>query len=407
MYFKNLLCFSVCVSACIRVCVCVCAHNRTCDTSVPDNKLTKSGSLLHPSRQPCSPVMRVILVKPTNATQRLDSTGEVVNDGDRERLTLRATPPPPPKPSEGECRQRLGAAAEVSLPLEESSLCCGFPPLKAKSNGICPTGVPDGRPPPKSRNLTLSELSDRDWLLLHNQVSGGGEVSSSCQSLGCCVGQLSSHEGCVCSCPRAHQQPEASSLHSKRDSVRDRLSNLTKRRSLSSSPYTQGSPQSSRISTSYKVLVPEPSAIKPCENLLQPCNLYKLKESGHGTLFNIPLDSTDPTQKPRGDAQPIAPADFNWTELFGTEPILVQQYPRQDSHDPLGKASKDASVVHNCCHFPHNPLPPTAQRRPSPPASDRSVQSLTSSLYSSLQNQDLLEELKRQCKVSKEYQGMM
>ncbi|XP_056894834.1 small conductance calcium-activated potassium channel protein 1b [Takifugu flavidus] len=340
--------------------------------------------------------MRVILVKPTNATRRLDSTGEVVNDGDRERLTSRATPPPPPKPSEGECRQRLDAAAEAPLPSEGSSLCCGFPPLKAKSNGICPTGASDGTPPPKSRNLTLSELSDHDWLLLHSQVGGGGEGSSSCQSLGSCVGQLNSHEGCVCSCPRSHQQPEASSLRSKRDSVRDRLSNLTGRRSLLSSPYAQGSPQSSRISTSHKVLVQEPSANYPCENLLQPCNLYKLKESGHGTLFNIPLDSTDPTQKPRGDPLPIAPADFNWTELFGTEPILVQQ--RQDSHDPLCKASKDPSIVHNCCHLPHNPLPPTTQRKPSPPASVRSVQSLSSSLYSSLQNQDLLEEIKRQCK---------
>lgn len=350
--------------------------------------------------------MRVILVKPTNATRCLDSTGEVINDGDRERLTSRATPPPT-KRSEVECRQHLDAAAEVSLPSEESSLCCGFPPLKAKSNGICPTGVSDRRPPPRSRNLTLSELTDRDWLLLHSQVSGGGEVSSSCQGSGSCVGQPDSKEGCVCSCPRSHQQPEASSLRAKRDSVRDGLPNLTKRRSLSSSPYTQGSPQSSRISNSHKVLVQEPSANYPCENLLQPCNLYKLKESGHGTLFNIPLDSTDPTQKPREDPQPIAPADFNWTELFGTEPILVQQRPRQDSHDPPCKASKDPSIIHKCCHLPQNPLPPTTRRKPSPPASDRSVQSLSSSLYSSLQNQDLLEEIKRQCKVSKEYQSMI
>lgn len=371
----------VCVSVC--VCLCVCALPRTCDTSVPDNKQTKSISLLHPPGLPCRPVMRVILVKPTNATRRLDSTGEVLNDGQRERLTSEATPPPA-QPSEGECRQHL----EASGPSEESSLCCAFPPLRGKSNGMCP----------------VSEMSDRDWLLLYSQVSVGGEVPSSPLSSGSCVGQPISNERCVCSCPRGRHQPEASSLRSKGDSVRDRHSNLTKRTSLSSSPYSQVSPQSSQISNSHRVLVQEPAATYPCENLLQPCNHYKLKESGHPALFNIPLDSTDPTQKPREDPRPTAAADVNWTELFGTEPILVQQRPKQESRDLPCKASKDPSIILNCRHLPHNPLT-TAQRKPSPPASDRSIQSLSSSQYSSLQNQDLLEEIKRQCKVSIENQS--
>lgn len=389
-------CVSLCV--CLCLCVCVCALPRTCDTSVPDNKQTKSISLLHPPGLPCRPIMRVILVKPTNATRRLDSTGEVLNDGERERLTSEATPPPA-QPSEGECRQH----SEASCPSEESSLCCAFPPLRGKSNGICPVGVSDGRPPPKSRNLTLSEMSDRDWLLLYSQVSVGGEVPSSPQSSGSCVGQPNSNERCLCSCPHDRQQPEAPSLRSKGDSVRDRLSNLAKRTSLSSSPYSQVSPQSSQISNSHRVLVQEPAATYPCENLLQPCNHYKLKESGHPAIFNIPLDSTDLTQKTREDPRPAAAADFNWTELFGTEPILVKQRPKQDSRDPPCRASKDPSIILNCRRLPHNPLT-TAQRKPSPPASDRSVQSLSSSQYSSLQNQDLLEEIKRQCKVSIEHQ---
>lgn len=354
-----------------------------------------------PNLFPCSlcPVgpaaaMRVILVKPTNATRRLDSTGEVLNDGDRERLTSGAAPPPT-RPSEGECRQRLGA--EVSFPPEETSLCCGFPPLKVKSNGIYPAGVPDGTPP-KSRNLSLLELSDQDWLLLHSQASSRGELSSPSQSPDGCLGQPNSNDRRFCSCPHSRRHPKASSSPSKRDSVRDCLCNLTKRRSHSSSPYVQVFPPSNRVSSSHRVLVQEPAANSHRDRLPQPCDLFKPKESGCAPLFNIPLDSIDPTQKPPEDPQPSA--DFNWTELFGTEPILVQQRPKPDSHDPASKASRDPSIILNRHHLPHYPLT-AAQREPSPSASNRSVQSLSSSQYSSFQTQDLLEEIKRRYKVRK------
>lgn len=339
--------------------------------------------------------MRVILVKPTNATRRLDSTGEVLNDGDRERLTSGAAPPPT-NPSEDECRQRLDA--EASLPEEETSLCCGFPPLKVKSNGIYPAGVSDGAPPPKSRNLSLSELSDQDWLLLHSRVGSRGELSSSSQSAGGCVGQANSNDSCFCSCPQSRQHPQAASSPSKRVSVRDRLSHLTKRRSHSSSPYIQVFPQSNRVSNSHKVLEQEPAANHHGDNQLQPSDLFKPKGSGRAALFNIPLDTIEPTHKPPEHPPPTAAARFNWTELFGTEPILVQQRPKQESRDPTSKASQDPSVVLSCRHLPHNPLT-SAQREPSPPASARSVCSLSSSQYSSFQTQDLLEELKRQYKV--------
>lgn len=334
----------------------------------------------------------MILVKPTNATRRLDSTGEVLNNGDRERLTSGATPPPT-KASEASERQRSGA--EASFPSEETSLCCGFP---LKSNGIYPVGVSDGpAAAPKSRNLSLSELSDQDWLLLHSQVSSRGELSSSPQSPGGCEGQPSSNHRCFCSCPHSRQHPEASSSPSRRGSVRDRLSNLTKRRSNSSSPYIQVFPRSNRVSSSRRALLQEAAANHRCDNLPQPCELLKLKESGCAALFNIPLDSTDPTQRP-AEAQPSATADFNWTELFGTEPILVQQRPKRDAHGPTSEASRDPSVILSCRHLPHKP-PSSAQRGTSPSASSRSVQSLSSSQLSSFQTQDFLEEIKRRYQV--------
>lgn len=338
----------------------------------------------------------MILVKPTNATRRLDSTGEVLNDGDHERLISGATPPPTKAP-EGQGRQRLGA--EASFPPGETSLCCGFPPLKVKSNGIYPVAVSDGPPPEtKNRNLSLSELSDRDWLLLRSQVGSGEELSSSSQSPGGCEGQPGSNHRCFCSCTHSRQQPEASSSPSTRGSVRDCLSNLTKRRSNSSSPCLQGFPQSNRVSNSRRALVQEAAVSYRCHNLLQPCELFKLQESGRAASFNIPLDSTEPTQRPAERPQPSAAADFNWTELFGTEPILVQQRPKRDAHDPTSKASQDPSIILSCRHLPHKP-PSSAQRGTSPSASSRSVQSLSSSQYSSFQTQDLLEEIKRQYKV--------
>lgn len=340
--------------------------------------------------------MRVILVKPTNATRRLDSTGEVLNDGDRGRLTSGATPPPT-KASEGQGRQRLGA--EASFPSGETSLCCGFPPLKVKSNGIYPVGVSDGPPPEtKDRKLSLSELSDQDWLLLHSQVSSGGELSSPSQSPGGCEGQPGSNHRGFCGCPHSRQHPpEASSSPSTRGSVPDCLSNLTKRRSNSSSPYLQAFPPSKRFSNSRRALAQEAAVSYRCHNLLQPCELFKRKESGRAASFNIPLDSTEPTQRPAERPRPSAAADFNWTELFGTEPILVQQRPKRDAHDPTSKASQDPSIILSCRHLPHKPLS-SAQRGTSPSASSRSVQSLSSSQCSSFQTQELLE-IKRQYKV--------
>lgn len=366
------MCVCVCKPACTHVAHLFQTNNQT-------NLFLCSICLVSPAV-----TMRLILVKPTNATRRLDSTGEVLNDGDHEHLTLGATPPPT-KTSEGE------------FPSEDTSLCCRFPPHKQKSNGIYPVGVSDGTLLPKSRNLSLSELSNQDWLLLHSQVSSRGELSSSSQSPGNCMGQDNSNDKCFCSC----QHPKASSSPSKRNSVRDRLSNLTKRRSHSSLPYIQVFPQSNRVSNSHKVLVQEPTANHHCDVLLQPCDLFKLKESGRAALFNIPLDSINPTHKPQEHCQPLAAADFSWTELFGTKPILVQQRPKQDSHDPTSKDSQDPSIILSCHHLPRNPLTP-AQGEPSPPASDRSVQSLSGSQDSSFQTQDLLEEIKRQYKVRNE-----
>lgn len=371
------------------------------------------------SCQPCSDAMRLILVKPTNATRRLDSTGEGFHDGDHERCTS-GGPSPPTKSPERTCKQYSDTSLEASFSPPETSLCCVSSPLHERSNGISPPRVSAQISPLKTRNLTLSQLSDQEWLLLCGQVSSIGGDTPASESARSCVSHLNHSDRCGCSCS-AHQQSEASSFPQqlKQDIVQDCLS---PRRRLSSAPYIQSFSQSTQPPNTYQVL-PQQSNQKsplktasshPQDNLLlcrdqdgrkelvQPCNHSKLKENSQATLFNIPLNSierADRNQTPNQHPQPVT-ADFNWRELFGKQPLLVQQCQKQDSHcsvsdDPTSKSSGDPSIILNCHHLPYNPLT-TTQRKSSTPASDKSMPSFSTSQYSSLDQQDLVAERARQ-----------
>ncbi|KAE8294052.1 Small conductance calcium-activated potassium channel protein 2 [Larimichthys crocea] len=114
--------------------------------------------------------MRLILVKPTNATRRLDSTGEVFHDGDREHCTS-GGPSPLRKSPEGMHDRYAGTSVEASSPPQETSLCCVSSSPHEGSNGISPPRVSTQISPLKTRNLTLSQLSDQDWLLLCGQTT--------------------------------------------------------------------------------------------------------------------------------------------------------------------------------------------------------------------------------------------
>ncbi|GAA6232898.1 small conductance calcium-activated potassium channel protein 3-like isoform X1 [Lates japonicus] len=205
--------------------------------------------------------MRLILVKPTNATRRLDSTGEVFHNGDHEHCTS-GGPPAPTKTPEGKRDRYSGTSVEASSSLQETSLHCVSSSPRERSNGISSPRVSAQMSPLKTQNLTLSQLSDQDWLLL--------------------------------------------------------------------------------------------------------CG-----------------------QRP----QPAVGADLSWRELFGKEPLLVQQRPKQDSL--TGKSSGDPSIVLKCRHLPYNPLTSTPRVKRSS-TSDKSIQSFSISQYTSLENQDFAEERARQ-----------
>uniref|UniRef100_UPI0037E7063F small conductance calcium-activated potassium channel protein 1b n=1 Tax=Semicossyphus pulcher TaxID=241346 RepID=UPI0037E7063F len=348
--------------------------------------------------------MRLILVKPTNATRRLDSTGEVFRDGDHEHCTS-GGPSPPAKTPDGLLDRYSGASVESSSSPQETSLCRVSSSPHEKSNGISPTRVPAQMSPLKTQNLTLSQLSDQDWLLLCGQVSSVGGGSPSAERAGTSVGHPNHNDRCGCSCPDAHQ---ASTFHlqSKHGTVQDCLSRVSKK--INS---CQVLPQQ----TNPKDLL-KPATNHPQDNFMlqgsdqearrellqqQPCNHFKLKDSSHSNVFNIPLNSIEYAEanpKLHQHPQPAVAADLNWRELFGKEPLLVQQCQKQDSHCPSGdqtcKSSRDPSIILKCRHLPYDPLTNTSKRvkRTSTPASNKSVQSFSASQYSSLENQDLVEE---------------
>ncbi|XP_073332470.1 small conductance calcium-activated potassium channel protein 1b [Pagrus major] len=378
--------------------------------------------------------MRLILVKPTNATRRLDSTGEVFHDGDHEHCTS-GHPSRLTKSPEGVHDRFSGSSVEASSSPQETSLCCVSSSPHERSNGISPPRVSGQMSPLKTRNLTLSQLSDQDWLLLCGQVSSVGGDSPSAERAGASVGHPNHSDRCGCSCPDAHQHSDSSSFHplSKQDTVQDCLSRVSNKRSLSSSPHTHLFSQSTQAPTTCQALPQQTNQrdlLKPATNHLQenymlqcsdqegrkepsqPCDHSKLKDGGQATLFNIPLNSigrADTNQKHL--PQPAIPADLNWRELFGKEPLLVQQCQKHDSNcsmsdDQTCKSSEDPSIVLKCRHLPYKPLTSAPRvKRSSTPASNKSVQSFSISQYSSLDNQDLVEERarQRQCQTNSQH----
>ncbi|XP_063747269.1 small conductance calcium-activated potassium channel protein 1b [Eleginops maclovinus] len=352
--------------------------------------------------------MRLILVKPTNATRRLDSTAEVFHDGDHEHCTS-GGPAPLTKTPDGVRDRYSGTSVEASSSLHETS--------HERSNGISPTRD-------SARNLTLSQLSDQDWLLLCGQVSSVGDDSPLVGRAGTSV-HHPNYDRCGCSCTDSSQHLEASSFnpHSKQGTVQDdSLMRVSNKRSLSSSPHTLPfSHPSTQASTTCQVLPQQTNQrdlLKPDTNHTQDnflplqyrdqegpkeqfqqqsCNNFRLRDSNQATLFNIPLNSIECAERIQ---KPAVTADLNWRELFGKEPLFVQQRQKCDSRcsmsaDQTSKKPGEPSIVRKCRHLPYEPLTSTVQRS-STPASNKSVQSFTTSKYSSLENQDVVAERARQ-----------
>lgn len=357
--------------------------------------------------------MRLILVKPTNATRRLDLTGEVYRDGDLEHSasgdpsTLTKSPEKKPHSSI--------TSVDALVRAQEASLCCESISPHDRPNGISPPKVST---PMMPRNLTLSQLSDQDWLLLCGQVSSIEDDSPSPGSRVSCVQHPNHSDACGCSCLDAHQQTKASSFRTPKHSTRqDYPSRVPKRRSLSSSTHVRTFSQRTQATNPCQEVsrqqgLSNPAANQPVDcfeyketeglkGSLPQCNRSKLQESiPDATLFNIPFNSTECAETTRELLQQSQSVDmdFSWRELFGRQPLLVQQ--RQKPHcsvggDPTNESSGDPSVVLNCRHLPYDHSAST-QKKLLPIASDRNEQPFNISQCGSFENQDLVVEKDRQ-----------
>lgn len=358
----------------------------------------------------CSKAMRLILVKPTNATRRLDSTGEVFQDRDREHFASTGSDKKHDPYSE--------ASGDTSSSLQEKSQCCALSSLCDKSNGISPPKSSALKSPLKNPNFALSQLSDQDWLLLCDQVSSTDDNPPSVGRTANSVGRPNHNSRCVCPCPDALQHSETYVLpQSNQGSVRESHFRTRNQRSISS-PHARTFSQSTRSSTScfsqhanHKDLqkttanFPRNIVVPQCTDQEAqrepPCSPFKLKGCSQvacPNLFNIPLQSIEGAQtnkKIKKEPQIAVSADVNWKELLAKEPLLVQQRQKRESHsskpgDPSCKSSEDLSFGLKCRHLPYSR--PTNTQRSYTPTSQRSLKSFSTSQCSLLENQDPVEE---------------
>ncbi|XP_035996929.1 small conductance calcium-activated potassium channel protein 1b [Fundulus heteroclitus] len=343
--------------------------------------------------------MRLILVKPTNATRRLDSTGEVFQDGEHQHC---ATGGPEEKHD-----TFSGSPGKTSSSPRKKSRCCASSSLHENSNGIIPPKALAQRSPQKTQNLSLSQLSDQDWQLLCGEDPPTAGMAED-------VAENPNHtERCGCPCPDALHYSDVLSLRTQ--SNRQSVSKVRNKRSFSS-PHTLPSSESTACMVSKQPKNPKDQRKPPTnhpKNIIVPqcsdqgvdkeqrCGHAKVRDCTqvtHSKLFNIPLN---PAQSATTNEKLSAvSSDVNWRELFGKEPLLVQQYQRNESPstgDQTRKPSGESSFALKCRHLPYNRLTRTPWgKRSATPASQKSFMSFSTSQCSLLENQDLVERTREQ-----------
>lgn len=357
------------------------------------------------SFQSCSDTMRLILVKATNATRRLDSTAEVFQDGENQHC---ATAGPEEKHD-----SFSGSPEKTSASPKKKSRCCASSSLHEKSNGLSPPIGSAQRSPLKTQNLLLSQLSDQDWQLLC------GEDPPSAGRVEDVVENPNHKDRCGCPFPDARQHSDVLSLQPQ--SNQESVSRVRYKRSVSS-PHTLPFLESNHPSTTCKVSAQQtnqkdlrkPPTHHP-RNIIVPqssdqdgdneehCNHPKVRNHSQVTysnLFNIPLNSAQFAVSNRKLS--AVNSNVNWKELVGKEPLLAQQHQMKDSlcfssGDQPWKPPEESSFVLKCRHLPYNRLPRTQWgKRSATPASHKSFTSFSTSQCSLLENQDLIERTRDQ-----------
>ncbi|KAF6725125.1 Small conductance calcium-activated potassium channel protein 2 [Oryzias melastigma] len=352
--------------------------------------------------------MRLILVKPSNATRRTESTGEVFHDGDHEQCASGG-----PEEKRDSCPESSGDPS--SSPLEISQ-CCASSSLHERLNGISHPRGPVQRSPLKAQSLTLSQLSDQDWLLLCSQVGDVGNDLPSVEITGSVVGK--NYDRCSCACADVPQHSVSGFQHqSKQATVCD---GITKKRN-SSSHHSQF--VDTHLLATHRVLTPElckPAVNCPQDNIQpdqfspkkQPCTRFKLKDSSRASrsnLFNIPMNSTDCSNtNAKLQKQPAVRAHINWRELFGKEPPVIQEHQKAKAASSVPgdqiKSPGDPTFVLKSRHLPYSRQSSCQWgKRSTTPVSQKSIKSFSVSQCSSFETQGLVEEKTRQIQTTPQH----
>uniref|UniRef100_A0A8C8GY41 Calmodulin-binding domain-containing protein n=2 Tax=Oncorhynchus tshawytscha TaxID=74940 RepID=A0A8C8GY41_ONCTS len=214
--------------------------------------------------------MRLVLVKPTNATRRLDSTGDACNDQDPDHCNSRGQSLPDKAPEVMQYRYSGTALQpQMSIP-EQSNNSISTSPPQATPNGVAP---PRKSPPLKT---TLSKLSNQDLLLFCSQVGGTLELQRESPLLaewhGTTVGRPDADCGSVCYSPSTKHGSEVAGFQpqSKQGFLKDCLSTFSKKGTPPSLQYTHSYPQNSLVSSSSRFFRQKPSQEDPSTGTVNP-----------------------------------------------------------------------------------------------------------------------------------------
>ncbi|XP_061831953.1 uncharacterized protein [Nerophis lumbriciformis] len=329
--------------------------------------------------------MRLILVKPTNATRRLDSTGQLFRDGDRERCSSRG-PSPPTKSPERVHERYSGSLMEATSPTQETSLCCAPSAPHETSNGVIPSPKVCGEMMSQLQtdNMTISQLSNQDWLLLCGQVSNEGGDSSSGVT-----GHPNLNDTCACSCP----DQSGASIFQPQSNHTSGHGCLSHKTNISSAPKSQFFSASSQVfphDTNQSLNVAQNHS-HGSFFAQQACNHLKDTNSN---LFNIPLYTSDCPETLPQHSQTAVIGQPTWRDAAKHR---EKQHGRSSvSGDDTWRSHGDSSSIFKCRHLSSiYPTRTVRVKRSSTPAANNTVQSSSTGHYTSLDHHDLAEEATR------------
>ncbi|XP_056132834.1 small conductance calcium-activated potassium channel protein 1-like [Lampris incognitus] len=370
-----------------------------------------------------------LLVKPTNATQHLDSTGEVCHDGDHDRCNSRG-PSPPSKTPDVIHYQQSGFSSDPLTSQQGQGLCCVSSSQQGTSNRNTHPRKSSQLSPLKTCGMTLWQLSDQDLLLSCSQVGEDTSAAVAAQRLGTGTGH-SKHvdkHGCTSleNSKVTNFQPR-----SKQATLQECLSSVSKKKHFTSSAHTQPFIQTSQVSATCHTLSQQTnqedhlksatchlqdSFLSRCieedsqKELFQhqSCNHFKLEESSlpsPGNLFNIPLNCVERAEanhslslsKLEEQLQLPVQAVHQWKEPRLVQRHLQRHSPWLPSWDQTRKSLGEPSVVHKCRHCFEQPFTGSPQvKKLSTSAGDKRVQSCSVCHYSSLESHHPEEKRARQ-----------